>query len=46
MSVYHVNDFGGSTISDQFNIPLTRLHRNEIEETDEKSALQKLGAKP
>ena len=37
-TVYHVNEFTGSTVSDLFNIPLTRLHRNEIEELDEKSA--------
>ena len=37
-TVYHVNDFTGSTVSDFFSIPLTRLHRNATEEVDEKSA--------
>ena len=40
-TVYLVAEFAGSTITDQFSIPLTRLHRNEIEDLDEKSAAAK-----
>ena len=37
-TVYHVNDFAGSSVSDQFSIPLTRLQQGSFDEIDEKMA--------
>ena len=39
--VYLVNEFAGSSISDQFSIPLTRLQQRSFEEIDEKMAAAK-----
>lgn len=40
-TVYLVNEFAGSSISDQFSIPLTRLKRSSAEDIDEKMAAAK-----
>jgi hypothetical protein len=40
-TVYLVNELAGSSISDQFSIPLTRLRRSSEEEIDEKMAAAK-----
>ena len=37
-TVYLVNELAGSSISDQFSIPLTRLKKSSAEEIDEKMA--------
>ena len=40
-TVYLVNEFTGSSVSDQFSIPLTRLQQGSFDEIDEKMAAAK-----
>jgi hypothetical protein len=40
-TVYLANDFAGSSVSDQFSIPLTRLQQGSFDEIDEKMAAAK-----